>query len=257
MMNSLHALCILAVSLLASPRPALAQGSTEAVRKHAEKAFKALDAEGKAPEEAPAAAPEAPAPEPAPLKAAPPPPKPKPKPETKAEVKPAPVADDTVDCGEGNIALSKPAQMSSTGYGGTPEAGVDGIKNGNYGVHSGGADNGWWQVDLGKKCRLGRIAVYNRQGYESRSISLSILTTHDVKPTEETKWKKLVLYSDAAPFGRDGAGSPVPFGGVYNDKPWVYEAKNESARWVRIQLEAANYINLDEIEVFGRASPKP
>lgn len=257
MMIPLSTFCLLAVSFLASPRPALAQGATDAVRKHAEKAFKSLDAEGKAPEEAPA---EAPAPEPAPQAApvkAPLPPPPAPKPEAKAEVKPAPVADDTVDCGEGNIALSRPAQMSSTGYGGTPEAGVDGIKNGNYGVHSGGSDAGWWQVDLGKRCRLGRIAVYNRQGYESRSISLTILTTHEAKPTEETKWKKLVSYADAAPFGRDSAGSPVPFGGVYNEKPWVHEAKTESARWVRLQLDAANYMNLDEIEVFGRTSPKP
>jgi hypothetical protein len=250
-------LCLLALSLLAAPRPAPAQVTTDAVRKHAEKAFKSLDAEGKAPEEAPA---EAPAPEPAPQAApvkAPLPPSPKPKPEAKAEVKPAPVADDSVDCGEGNIALNRPAQMSSVGYGGTPEAGVDGIKNGNYGVHSGGSDTGWWQVDLGKKCRLGRIAVYNRQGYENRSISISIQTTSDEKPTEATKWKKLVSYADAAPLGRDGAGGPVPFGGVYNDKPWVYEARNESARWVRLQLDAANYMNLDEIEVFGRAAAKP
>lgn len=247
-MIPLHVMFLLAAPLFAAPAPAPTQPqlTTEQVRQASEKAFKDLADEedrlqGAEPAEAAPPPAPAPAPEPAPVEVAPPPAKAAPRP-----AKPAPAKDDTVDCGDGNIALKKPAQMSTTGYGGTAEAGVDGVKNGSYGPHSNGSDAAWWQVDLGKDCRLGRVVVYNRQGYEDRADSLMILTTRDEKPTEATKWKKL-----ASHLGEDR------FGGVYDEKPWVVEAKGESARWIRVQLGAVTYMNLDEIEVFGPATAKP
>ncbi|OGS37299.1 MAG: hypothetical protein A2506_12435 [Elusimicrobia bacterium RIFOXYD12_FULL_66_9] len=245
-MLPLHTMFLLASPLFAAPAPAQPQITTEEVRRYAEKAFKDLDAEveGRRTEKAPDAPAPTPAPEPEPAPVAAPPP---------AKPEPAPVPDDSEDCGGGNLALNKPAQMSSTGYSGKPEGGVDGIKDGGYAVHSGGTDEAWWQVDLGRKCRIGRVMVYNRKGYEARANTLTIMTTSDEKPTAETKWKQLASYTDLAPFGRDGAGTPTPFGGVYNDKPWVFEPVGESARWVRIQQHVVEFMNLDEIEVFGPA----
>ena len=73
-----------------------------------------------------------------------------------------------------------------------------------------------------------------------------IMTARDAKPTAATKWKTLASRKDEPVFA---------FGGVYDEKPWVLEAAGESARWVRVQLGEATYMNLDEIEVFGPAKP--
>jgi hypothetical protein len=52
-----------------------------------------------------------------------------------------------------NLALGKPAQQSSTGWGGDPRRAVDGNPDGNYGAnsvsHTENQAQAWWQVDLG------------------------------------------------------------------------------------------------------------
>ena len=57
--------------------------------------------------------------------------------------------------------------------------GCDGVKNGLWGFHvASGETDPWWQVDLGKECRLDRVVVYNRcDSREGRTANLQILVT--------------------------------------------------------------------------------
>jgi hypothetical protein len=170
-------------------------------------------------------------------------------------------AEEGEDCGKGNVALKKPAQMSSQDYGGTPEAGVDELKDGGYGVHTRFEKEPWWQVDLGKVCSLSKIVVYNRTNCCSeRANTLKILATKEEKITPQTQWKEIASFKKLHPYGGDES-NPVPFRGVdgggkkTTPGPWTFTLeKSVAARWVRLQLGAEEFLNLDEIEIYGTTS---
>ena len=68
--------------------------------------------------------------------------------------------------GNVNLALGKPVQQSSTGWGGDPRRAVDGNNDGNYGAnsvsHTEGQPQPWWQVDLGSVQGVRNIRIWNR-----------------------------------------------------------------------------------------------
>lgn len=76
-----------------------------------------------------------------------------------------------------NVALTGTASQSSTGFGGVASRGIDGNRDGRYGLasvtHTGGftipgsqtpfpLSNQWWEVDLGQDFNLNEILIFNR-----------------------------------------------------------------------------------------------
>ncbi len=111
----------------------------------------------------------------------------------------------------------------------------DGVKDGTYGFHTGMAENPWWRVDLGAAAPLARVVVWNRcDGAGERAARIELLLSPDGR-----QWDRA--------YAHDGA----PFGGAPDSRPLAIDASGRSARFVQLQVPGANYLHLDEVEVFG------
>ena len=129
-----------------------------------------------------------------------------------------------------NLALNKPTQMSSV-YS-AEFAGamcVDGNK-GNF-CHSKQELNPWWQVDLQDSYSISEIVVTNRSGYGERSRTINALLSSDGQ-----NWQRIYTHNEP-----NFATLHIPVG-------------NRTARFVRLQLAANEYLNLSEVEVNGQSS---
>ncbi len=115
---------------------------------------------------------------------------------------------------------------------------VDGVKDGTYGFHTAGDAVPWWQVDLGHATPLGRIVIYNRCDgkVEDRAARLEVLLSDDGKA-----WQPLYRHDGTKFFGQTGG------------PPLTVEAGGKPARLVRLQLPAAQYFHLDEVEIYPAA----
>jgi len=80
----------------------------------------------------------------------------------------------------GNLALGKPARMSSQYSGEFPAAsGVDGKVDTMF--HTDSERNPWWQVDLQQSYSLSYIMLRNRRGgFQERARSAQVLISQDV-----------------------------------------------------------------------------
>ncbi|MBN1418535.1 MAG: discoidin domain-containing protein, partial [Planctomycetes bacterium] len=117
--------------------------------------------------------------------------------------------------------------------------GCDGVKDGTYGFHTGSSPSPWWQVDLGASAEIARIVVWNRcDGASERALRLQVRLSGD-----GTAWRTAYTH--------DG----TPFGGVPDGKPLEVKLSGARARFVRIEAPRANYLHLDEVEVFGAGDP--
>lgn len=117
--------------------------------------------------------------------------------------------------------------------------GVDGVKDGTYGFHTGDQENPWWQVDLGCVVPLDRVVVYNRGDgqVEKRAAHLVLLVSDDGQ-----KWRRA--------YQHDGA----VFGGQRDGKPLHIPLRGMPARFVRLTLPGRQYLHLDEVEVYRAGS---
>ena len=117
--------------------------------------------------------------------------------------------------------------------------GCDGIKNGSWGFHTGASKEPWWQVDLGTPRPIDRVVVWNRcDGVATRVAHLQILVSNDGQ-----QWQQV--------FANDGR----VFLGFSDGKPLDARLTAATGRFVRLQLPDADYLHLDEVEVFGPAEP--
>lgn len=117
----------------------------------------------------------------------------------------------------------------------------DGVKNGQYGFHTGLEPNPWWQVDLGQPAELARVVVYNRLDYPPglhNADRLRLLTSQDGQD-----WT----------LRHDNQGRH--FGGITGAKPLevTFAPGQVRARFVRLQLRSDQpiFFHLDEVEVHG------
>ena len=106
--------------------------------------------------------------------------------------------------------------------------GCDGVKNGRWGFHvASGEQDPWWQVDLGKPCRLDRVVIFNRTDStcspRTSRIRVLVAAEKGQQPAEV--------------YQHDG----TTFLGVKENKPLVVALrdKNVTARIVRLQVEGA------------------
>jgi len=123
--------------------------------------------------------------------------------------------------------------------------GVDGVKNGAYGFHTASAEQDpWWEVDLGKPCKLDRVVVFNRtdSGKAARTRNLRVL----VAPDASRRYQQIYQHSGEA------------FGGVPDKKPLVVDLRGAGvpARIVRLQVPGKCSFALDEVEVYAADAPQ-
>lgn len=116
--------------------------------------------------------------------------------------------------------------------------GCDGIKNGEWGFHTGLNDQPWWQVDLGKSEALDEVKVWNRREAAERAWQLRLLLSEDGKKFQQV-------------YQHNG----TPFHGFSDGKPLVIKLEGKHGRFVRLALPGTTFLHLDEVEVFGRANP--
>jgi len=124
--------------------------------------------------------------------------------------------------------------------------GCDGIKNGRCGFHTAsGEQDPWWQVDLGRPVRLGRVVIYNRTDGKTapRTRNIRILVTGDEKCREFTE-----VYRH----------NGQTFYGVNENRPLVvdFRDKNVTARIVRLHVPGRCSFALDEVEVYAADNPE-
>jgi hypothetical protein len=127
----------------------------------------------------------------------------------------------------GNLAIGKPARMSSQYSGEFPAAsGVDGKVDTMF--HTDSERNPWWQVDLLQSYSLGHIMLRNRRGgFQERTRSVQVLLSPD-----GNSWQTLYSHNGTS------------------FKDLRVDAGGRSARFVRIQLAQQDYLHLSEIEVY-------
>lgn len=115
---------------------------------------------------------------------------------------------------------------------------VDGIKDGKWAFHTGLDNPPWWQVDLGRAYPLSRALIFNRCDAADRAAHLLILLSDDGKA-----WRQV--------YQHDG----TVFYGATDGKPLQVSLTGQTARFLRVQLPAQQFLHLDEVEVYGTADP--
>lgn len=136
--------------------------------------------------------------------------------------------------GTRDVALGKDAQQSSTLGVYSAERGVDGVKKilGFSGFHTALEQNPWWQVDLGQRFSVYQVRLFNGQKeYYRRAATVRVLFSAD-----GSAWS--MVY--------DNLGKP------FGPEPLIMDLNGTAARYVRVQLAEANYLHLEEVEVFGK-----
>jgi hypothetical protein len=96
--------------------------------------------------------------------------------------------------------------------------------------------NPWWQVDLGGNYALTQIVVYNRT---DQGMGVRERTIHALLSTDGRNWTLIYAHN-----GTDFQVLKINAGG-------------RTARYVRLQLAATDWMNLVEVEVYGAGAPQP
>ena len=115
----------------------------------------------------------------------------------------------------------------------------DGVIDGGWAFHTAIENAPWWQVDLGRSCKLDKVRIWNRtDAFPQRANKLSIRLSNDNKI-----WKSVYTH--------DG----TTFLGQPDNKPLTVSMHGQQARYVRIQLPGRSYLHLDEVEIFSADAP--
>jgi hypothetical protein len=146
--------------------------------------------------------------------------------------------------GGGGGGASAVARQSST-LAGTPPASVafDGNTNGNFSAGSVTAtnldNNAWWQVDLGAATTVNSVTVWNRTDCCGARLSDFFVFVSNTPFLDTDTPASLQFRANTFSSHQTVAPNPsvtIPFGGV-------------QARYVRVQLNGANYLSLAEVQV--------
>ena len=124
----------------------------------------------------------------------------------------------------------------------TPEddaaGGCDGVRNGEYGFHTGADDAPWWQVDLGSSQRIDSVVIYNRCSIPDRAARIELQVSDDGQG-----W--------AVWYRHEG----TLFHGVRGGPPLTVRCGGAAARYIRLVAPGAGFLHLDEVEVYGADTP--
>jgi formylglycine-generating enzyme required for sulfatase activity len=115
----------------------------------------------------------------------------------------------------------------------------DGVIDGSFAFHTLHEDNPWWQVDLEKSTALDRVVIYNRVSLWDRAKTITVKLSDDGEA-----WREV--------YRHDGK----PFYGHNDGKPLEVSLKDQSARYVRLQLREYNAFHLDEVLIYPADDPE-
>jgi NPCBM/NEW2 domain/PA14 domain/Domain of unknown function (DUF1929)/F5/8 type C domain len=143
-----------------------------------------------------------------------------------------------------NLALKKATAQSSTDYGGLSSRAVDGNTSGLWGnqsvTHTANENQPWWQVDLGASSTITQVNVFNRTDCcGTRMSDWYLLVSND--PINGTLAQALSNGNISSYHYTVPAGSPTK----------VPVRAGQTGRYVRVWLNATNFLQLAEVEVFG------
>lgn len=137
---------------------------------------------------------------------------------------------------EPNVALDKEVTASPLGFGTLPVGAVDGNKDGTFGFHTNGEDEGWMQIDLQRTYDLSKVKVFGRGDCcFDQSIPLALSISSDGKAFTEVG-ERDAPFSEAA--------------------PWIIPLPHTPARYVKLHRLGTGYLVVSEVEVFGRRARK-
>jgi predicted SAM-dependent methyltransferase len=138
-----------------------------------------------------------------------------------------------------NIALGKFAcQSSLSQWSKSPESllNINGKKSGEFFFHTENEQHAWWQIDLDNIYPLSSIEVFNRGSAGSeladRANSMAVFISAD-----GMQWEK--IYSGGKSFG-----------GSVDNNPLIISCLENTARFVRLQLQEKNFLHLEEVRIF-------
>jgi hypothetical protein len=140
------------------------------------------------------------------------------------------------------VLAERVASLSRTSEGVTPPAdaagGCDGVKNGEWGFHTGESQDPWWQVDLGEIRPIARVTIWNRTAAAERAREIRVLLSEDGK-----QFRQVYQHNGTV------------FYGFADGEPLVVELSGQAGRFVRLALPGKTFFHLDEVEIFGVADP--
>ena len=134
-----------------------------------------------------------------------------------------------------NIALNKPASQSSLSASSLPNESanaVNGQKTGSFAFHTDIEACPWWELDLEDDFIVREVRIYNRLDFSERANSLAIFVRGHREP-----WKLIHHQAGQA------------FGGI-DGNPLTIRTNGERFRYLRAQLLEADYLHLDQVEVW-------
>ncbi len=144
-----------------------------------------------------------------------------------------------------NLALNRTAQQSSTfAVGAEASKAVDGNVNGAYGsgsvTHTTNESNPWWEVDLAQSYALQAVRVWNRTDCCGERLANFYLFVSETPMTGRTLAQ---LLADPSVWRSQQQGAVT--------RSALLAASGARGRYVRIQLNGANFLHLAEVEVHG------
>ena len=147
----------------------------------------------------------------------------------------------TVPVPGGNLALDKPtAQSSNYGPLNTSNRAVDGAANPDFnaapGIITQSETNAWWQVDLGAVYSLNAVRIFNRSNSTGSRLADFSVHVSNFPFSESNTGTASCRYL--------GTAGPETVINLYR-----------SGRYLRIQLNGTNYLQLAEVQVLGDSTP--
>jgi galactose oxidase len=144
-----------------------------------------------------------------------------------------------------NLALKKATVQSSTDFGGVSSRAVDGNTSGLWNnqsvTHTALENQPWWQVDLGSVSTITQMNIWNRTDCcGTRMSDWYVLVSND--PISGSLAQALGNASISSYHLTNPAGSPTS----------VPMQAGQTGRYMRVWLSANNYLQLAEVQVFGR-----
>ncbi|MEM7799605.1 MAG: galactose oxidase-like domain-containing protein [Chloroflexota bacterium] len=146
-----------------------------------------------------------------------------------------------------NLALDRPVSQSSTFGGGEAEQAVDGDVDGHYPNDSVSQTdnelNPWWEVDLQSIQQIDSIRIWNRTDCCAANLSDFYLFVAE-QPFGNQSLTEILAREDVNINHYPGTAENVS--DMIIDQP---------GRYVRIQLNGQNHLNLAEVEIFSAQTP--
>jgi hypothetical protein len=124
-------------------------------------------------------------------------------------------------------------QSSRLEEGSPRQSPTDGIKDGTYGFHTTQENQPWVIIDLQQIRNVSRIAIFNRLSDACAERARNICASISIDGMD---WAEIYKHNGRV------------FGGI-DGKPLLISVGRE-ARFVRIWLADANFLHLDQIEVY-------